>query len=102
MAVSRASRARDALEHDPEKWAPVFRKDHAQIKEIARDDDSKNVITRYCPVMPVRSIRRGRALLPPGGRRRRRSPRNDASSTAPLVPRRWRGGAADRPATRWS
>ena len=29
------------LEHDPEKWAPVFRKDHAQIKEIERDDDSK-------------------------------------------------------------
>jgi hypothetical protein len=28
------------LEHDPEKWTPVFRKDHAQIKEIERDDDS--------------------------------------------------------------
>jgi hypothetical protein len=21
-----------ALEHDPEKWAPIFRKDHAQTK----------------------------------------------------------------------
>jgi hypothetical protein len=40
--------------HDPEKWAPVFprdirgtrlRGDHAHIKEIERDDDSKNVIT---------------------------------------------------------
>src|SRR6266545_4270585 len=29
------------LEHGPEKWVPVFRKDHAQIKEIERDDDSK-------------------------------------------------------------
>jgi hypothetical protein len=29
------------LEHDPEKWAPVFRKDHAQRKKIERDDDSK-------------------------------------------------------------
>jgi hypothetical protein len=29
------------LEHDPEKWTPVFRKDHAQNKEIERDDDSK-------------------------------------------------------------
>jgi hypothetical protein len=29
------------VEHDPEKWIPVFRKDHAQIKEIERDDDSK-------------------------------------------------------------
>jgi hypothetical protein len=25
-------RLRQSLEHDPEKWAPVFRKDHAQIK----------------------------------------------------------------------
>jgi hypothetical protein len=32
------------LEHDPEKWVPVFRKDHAQIKEIEWDDDSKKVI----------------------------------------------------------
>jgi hypothetical protein len=31
----------DRLVHDPEKWIPVFRKDHAQIKEIERDDDSK-------------------------------------------------------------
>ena len=29
------------LEHDPEKWVPVFRKDHAQIKEIEWYDDSK-------------------------------------------------------------
>jgi hypothetical protein len=29
------------LEHDPEKWMPVFGKDHAQIKEPKRDDDSK-------------------------------------------------------------
>jgi hypothetical protein len=27
------------LEHDPEKWVPVFRKDHAQTKEIERDDE---------------------------------------------------------------
>jgi hypothetical protein len=35
------SRGTTFLEHDPEKWVPVFRKDHAQIKEIERDDDSK-------------------------------------------------------------
>jgi hypothetical protein len=29
------------LEHDPEKWKPVFRKDHARNKKIERDDDSK-------------------------------------------------------------
>jgi len=48
-----------ALEHDPEKWGPVFprdkrgtrlRGDHAQIKEIERDDDSKKVITLYLDV----------------------------------------------------
>jgi hypothetical protein len=37
----RVGAAAAALEHDPEKWVPVFRKDHAQIKEIERDDDSK-------------------------------------------------------------
>jgi hypothetical protein len=30
-----------AIEHDPEKWVPVLRKDHAQSKKIERDDDSK-------------------------------------------------------------
>ena len=29
------------LEHDSEKWVPVFRKDHAQTKMPERDDDSK-------------------------------------------------------------
>jgi hypothetical protein len=24
------------IEHDPEKWAPIFRKDHVQIKKIER------------------------------------------------------------------
>jgi probable rRNA maturation factor len=28
-------------EHDPEKWVPVFGKDHAQINKIERDDESK-------------------------------------------------------------
>jgi uncharacterized repeat protein (TIGR03809 family) len=32
---------RSALQHDPEKWVPVFRKDHAQTKKLERDDDSK-------------------------------------------------------------
>src|SRR5437667_7768533 len=30
-----------ALEHDPEKWAPVFRKRSCSNKKIERDDDSK-------------------------------------------------------------
>jgi hypothetical protein len=29
-------------EHDPEKWIPVFGKDHAQTKEAERDGDSTN------------------------------------------------------------
>ena len=36
----RCRREHHALEHDPEKWVPVFRKDHAQIKETERDDVS--------------------------------------------------------------
>jgi len=31
-----------ALEHDPEKWVPVFRKDHAQSK-TEREGGSANV-----------------------------------------------------------
>src|SRR5204863_15514 len=30
-----------ALENDPEKWTPVFGKDHAQPNRLERDDDSK-------------------------------------------------------------
>jgi hypothetical protein len=26
-----------ALEHDPEKWVPVFRKDHAPTKKLDHD-----------------------------------------------------------------
>jgi hypothetical protein len=29
------------LEHDPEKWVPVFRKGHAQTKKDGADDGSK-------------------------------------------------------------
>jgi predicted cobalt transporter CbtA len=29
------------LARDPEKWEPVFGKDHAQNKNLERDDDSK-------------------------------------------------------------
>jgi hypothetical protein len=29
------------LARDPEKWEPVFGKDHAQSKDLERDDDSK-------------------------------------------------------------
>ena len=39
------------IEHDPEKWVPVFRKDHAQTK-IERDDDSSDSPprTRHLPL----------------------------------------------------
>jgi hypothetical protein len=30
------------IEHDPEKWLPVFRKDHAQQKDRADDDSKKS------------------------------------------------------------
>jgi hypothetical protein len=32
------------LEHDPEKWIPVFRKDHAQITEMEWDEFRRKVI----------------------------------------------------------
>jgi hypothetical protein len=34
IAMSGLSARFASLEHDPEKWTPVFRKDHAQTKEI--------------------------------------------------------------------
>jgi hypothetical protein len=43
------------LKHDPEKSVPVFRKDHAQIKEIERDDDSKK--RRHAPGWPFATFR---------------------------------------------
>jgi hypothetical protein len=33
------------LEHDPEKWAPVFRKDHAQTKGWSAMTIRRKVIT---------------------------------------------------------
>jgi hypothetical protein len=33
------------LEHDPEKWAPVFRKDHAQTKRWSGMTIRRKVIT---------------------------------------------------------
>src|SRR6266705_1073758 len=33
--------ASSGLEHDPEKWTPVFRKRSCSNKKIERDDDSK-------------------------------------------------------------
>src|SRR5215472_4240233 len=36
-----ARRAGQELKHDPEKWTPVFGKDHAQTDSVERDGDSK-------------------------------------------------------------
>src|SRR5215510_16376703 len=35
------SRILPVLKHDPEKWTPVFGKDHAPPKRLERDDDSE-------------------------------------------------------------
>jgi hypothetical protein len=32
------------LKHDPKKCEAVFRKDHAQTKELKRDDDQPDLI----------------------------------------------------------
>jgi hypothetical protein len=34
-----------ALEHDPEKWKPVFGQDHAQTNNLDRDPIQSNCIT---------------------------------------------------------
>src|SRR5258706_6555910 len=55
------------LEHDPEKWIPVFRKDDAQTKRQSVDDDSKKchralAIRRPAPrrYLECRKIKTGR------------------------------------------
>jgi hypothetical protein len=39
---------RPAVEHDPEKWIPVFGKDHAQIKKEV------DYPTRPAPILEIR------------------------------------------------
>jgi hypothetical protein len=36
LGESRPHASKKCPEHDPEKWVPVFRKDHAQTKDRAR------------------------------------------------------------------
>jgi hypothetical protein len=38
--ITGSRRIHAGLEHDPEKWKLVFRKDHAQIKKVERDADA--------------------------------------------------------------
>src|SRR5947209_11095388 len=35
------------LEHDPEKWEPVFRKDHAQVEKRSEDHTSELQSRQY-------------------------------------------------------
>jgi hypothetical protein len=37
------------LEHDPEKWKPVFRKDRAQNKKLERDSDPAVTLPALVP-----------------------------------------------------
>jgi hypothetical protein len=37
MGRAGLAKAGRALEHDPEKWMPVFRKDHAPTKKLDHD-----------------------------------------------------------------
>jgi hypothetical protein len=39
-------RGKGYIEHDPEKWEPVFRKDHAQTNGLGHDPiQSKRIMT---------------------------------------------------------
>jgi hypothetical protein len=41
------------LAHDPEKWAPVFRKDHAPRQKVRVIPHEKPTL---CPLIPVQSV----------------------------------------------
>src|ERR1700731_4100536 len=46
--LSKCSLPRDRdLEHDPEKWAPVFRKDHAQTKRLNNNIQGRDSMKRF-------------------------------------------------------
>jgi hypothetical protein len=60
-----------AIEHDPEKWVPVFGKRSCSSKKIERDDDSKKS-------HPVLEPAAARALRP-----RRPPPRRSGASSIP-------------------
>src|SRR5262249_5005191 len=53
---------KEPIEHDPEKWIPVFGRDHAPTKKLTRDDDSRQTSSRrsgsgnYNPVQAVPSL----------------------------------------------
>jgi hypothetical protein len=47
LTLLRTSANRNLPEHDPEKWIPVFRKDHAQTKRWSRMTTRRNVIMLY-------------------------------------------------------
>jgi hypothetical protein len=54
------------LEHDPEKWVSVFRKDHAPSKDLARDDSGwtgKIVIARSASDEAIQSFFGASGLL---------------------------------------
>jgi pimeloyl-ACP methyl ester carboxylesterase len=46
------------LEHDPEKWGPVFGKDHAQSNKLKRDDGGHPALGGPVPVLCVHGLTR--------------------------------------------
>jgi pimeloyl-ACP methyl ester carboxylesterase len=46
------------LEHDPEKWGPVFGKDHAQSNKLKRDDGGHLALGSAVPVLCVHGLTR--------------------------------------------
>ena len=94
-AASSETPAPPALEHDPEKWVPVFprdkrgtrlRGDHAQIKEIERDDDSKKSHHALVDerISPSEDIRIGSSAPPRVINRHRHDPKSKKVATAAL------------------
>ncbi|UPJ49081.1 hypothetical protein IVB30_39945 [Bradyrhizobium sp. 200] len=94
-ARSSETPAQPALEHDPEKWVSVFprdkrgtrlREDHAQIKEIERDDDSKKGHPALVDerISPSEGISTGSSEAPRIFNRPRRDPKSKKVTAAVL------------------
>ena len=57
---------RRPLEHDPEKWKPVFRKDHAQIKSQSAIHRGLESACHQCRHAPMKAADLSERILPLG------------------------------------
>jgi glycine/D-amino acid oxidase-like deaminating enzyme len=85
QVVPAPEQAAPDIAHDPEKWVPAFGKDHAQDKELERDDDSKKSHHASAPSDPV-TPGDDTTAKPKTPRRKRTRKKKDEASTARPAP----------------